>query len=273
MLALEYLDGISCFETLRAYAGRIFRLEDHVERLSDSCRGIHQVLPVSNSGLKNWMEESLRESGITEALLRLSVHWNGSGRGKLVMIIREFQGHPARWYEKGVALATAVPRRWTLRAQDPQIKASQFMGGVLAYLDTMAGFEGSDPFDRGQTPRTPRELVFLNQSGTVAEGTTSNIFIVKEKRILTPSVGSGILRGVTREVVMGLAIQRGLNLREISLTRHDLYNAEECFLTNTSSEILPVTCFDGRVIGSGAPGPVTDLLRRDFKRVLKQWSQ
>ena len=131
------------------------------------------------------------------------------------------------------------------------------MGGILALIDRMNnGFH---------------ELVFLNQNGLVAEGTTSNIFIVKEKRILTPSIGSGILRGVTRDVVIGLAVQRGLEIRETQLTRHEFYSAEECFLTNTSSEILPVVCFDGRTIGNGAPGPVTELLRRDFKKALKRW--
>jgi len=270
-LPLEYLDGVSCFETLRSYAGKIFRLEDHLERLAASCRGIGRALPVSSGKLKEWTEACLRQSGAAEALLRLSIHWDDSGRGRLVIIIREFRGHPVEWYEKGVVLATAVPRRWTLRAQDPQIKASQFMGGVLAYLDTMAGSEGSDPFDRGQTPLTPREFVFLNQSGLVAEGTTSNIFMVKQKRILTPSIGSGILRGVTRDVVIGLAVKRGLEIRETHLTRHEFYSAEECFLTNTSSEILPVVCFDGRVIGNGVPGPVTEFLRQDFKRALKRW--
>lgn len=131
------------------------------------------------------------------------------------------------------------------------------MGGVLAVIDRMNnGFH---------------ELVFLNQNGMVAEGTTSNIFMVKEKRILTPSTGSGILKGVTRDVVIGLAVQRGLELWETHLTRHEFYNAEECFLTNTSSEILPAVSFDGRAIGNGVPGPVTELLRRDFKRALKRW--
>lgn len=186
--------------------------------------------------------------------MRIGVHGSGSGEGRLVLIIREFRSHPRRFYEKGISLKTAVSRRWTPKAQDPQIKASQFVNGVMAFLDERARAFG--------------ELVFLGSGGTVAEGSVSNIFVVRRKRLLTPSVASGILRGVTRAVVLDLARKKRLETTETFLTRHDIYSAGECFITNTSSEILPVVGVDGRKIGDGKPGPVTRMLAREFKSVI-----
>ena len=187
-------------------------------------------------------------------MLRLSVHWEKPERGQFVLIVRGFKSHPSEWVEKGIGLRTAVARRWTLKAQDPQIKASQFMSGVLAILAAPSGER--------------QELLFFGSGGTVAEGATSNIFIVRDKRLLTPSVSSGILRGVTRNIVMELARGKGIETLETFLTRHDVYNAQECFLTNTSSEVLPVIRVDGRMIGSGRPGPVTKMLAEEFKRAI-----
>ena len=152
-------------------------------------------------------------------------------------------------------MTTAV-RRWTLRAQDSQIKSSAFVGGVMAFLE-----QGSS---------TAQELIFLNQEGNVSEGTISNIFIVREKRLLTPAAGSGILRGVTRGIVMDLARKRGMEVKETFFSRHDIYSAEECFMTNTSSEVLPVVSVDRRKIADGRPGSVTKILAVDFKAFIKQ---
>lgn len=172
-------------------------------------------------------------------------------------MVREFKPRDPELYRKGIELRTAVMRRWGFRAQDPKIKASQFMNGVLAFLD-----KGDAPAD---------ELLFLGQNGVVAEGSISNIFIVREKRLLTPDTASGILRGVTRGLVTELAQKRKIPFVETLLTRHEIYNAEECFITNTSSEILPVTRLDGRLIGGGAPGPVTRRLAGDFKKKIDRF--
>jgi len=259
-LPLEFLDRLSVFETLRVYGGRIFSWEKHFERLHDSCRALNEVLPLEERELKAWLTSSLNESGHKDASLRVAVHWDGREGGRLVLYIRPFHSHPAIWYEKGVVLRTAVSRRWTLKAQDPQVKASQYVSGVLAFLD------------KGDLEA--HELLFFGAGGTVAEGTVSNIFIVKGKRLLTPSVASGILKGVTRGIVIGLAHKRGWTVAETELTRHEFYSADECFLTNTSSEVLPVVKLDGRVIGDarlpggqGRPGPWTRLLIEDFKRL------
>lgn len=204
--------------------------------------------------IETWLLGSLKELRLKNALLRLAVHFDddsGSG-GRLVLYLRQFKSHPCQWYEKGVALKTTARRRFDFKAQDPQIKASQFMNGVLAALDESA--PGA------------HELLFFGPLGTVAEGTVSNVFIVKDKQLLTPAVSSGILKGVTRSVVIALAEKRRIPVVETLLTRHEFYTAEECFLTNTSSEVLPVVAIDGRAIGSGAPGPITRKLAKDFKR-------
>ena len=180
------------------------------------------------------------------------MHW-AADEGRFVLFIKEFAGHPASWYRDGVALRTAVPRRWTLRAQDPQVKSSQYVSGILATLD--------------QAGSGAHELLFFGSGGTVAEGTISNLFAVKGKSLLTPSVASGILKGVTRGIVIGLARKRGFTVRETELTRHQFYSADECFLTNTSSEVLPVTTIDGRMVGNGKPGPLTRKLGDDFKKL------
>lgn len=208
-------------------------------------------LPAGIDEILLWLGESLGESGFLDAILRFSIHWKNPEAGEWVVMIREFKSHPVEWYEKGVDLKTTVLRRGGSKAQDSQIKASSFVSGVMAYLDAS---------------RPSHEFIFLGSCGTVAEGTVSNIFIVKQKRLLTPSPASGILRGVTRALVMGLAQKRELEVSETFLTRHEIYSADECFMTNTSSEVLPVVSVDGRTIGDGKPGPVTVILSEDFKK-------
>lgn len=251
-LPLEFLDRTSVFETLRVYEGRIFCWDKHLERLSQSCSALGEGLPLPASELEAWLVSSIRESGFLNASLRLSIHW-APKEGRLLLFLRPFESHPEAWYEQGVVMRTSVSRRWTLKAQDPQIKASQYVSGVLAMLDKGA--------------LQAHELLFFGPSGTVAEGTVSNIFILRQKCLLTPSVSSGILKGVTRGIVMDLARKRGWRVLETHLTRHDLFTADECFLTNTSSEVLPVVRLDERRIGDGKPGPRTRILREDFKKI------
>ena len=250
------MDEVSCFETLRAYQGRVFCLREHLGRLGESCRAIRGVMPFSETELAAWLQASLKESGTADAILRCSLHWKGERNGTVAVLIVPFTSHAAELYKKGVELVTGVPRRASFKAQDPQLKTSQFVSGVLAHLD--------------QGPRRPHEIIFFGQAGTVAEGTVSNLFLVKQKTLLTPSVSSGILKGVTRGIILELTRRRGLPLTETFLTRHDLYNADECFITNTSSEVLPVVSVDARVIGAGVPGPMTRGLAEDFKRRVRE---
>jgi len=268
VLPLKFLDRTSVFETFRVYEGRLFSWQKHLERLSESCLALGQTLPVSARELKGWLDASIDESGFLNASLRLSIHWSPD-EGRLLLFLRPFESHPKDWYENGVALRSTVCRRPSLRAQDTQVKASQYVSGVLAMLDDV-GADLVPVQHRAATrvaPTQTHELLFFGPSGTVAEGTVSNIFIIKQKSLLTPSVSSGILKGVTRGLVMDLARKRGWCVLETPLTRHDLYTAEECFLTNTSSEVLPVVRLDDRRIGGGAPGPLTRLLGEDFKKL------
>jgi branched-chain amino acid aminotransferase len=273
-LALGYLDQVSVFETLRVYQKKIFHFREHFKRLSESCLAIGKSIPFSENELHYWLDKVIVESGFDGALLRASLHWPDKGPGMAVALVREFEEYPRRWYENGVEMNTTVSRRWTLKAQDPQIKASQFVSGVLAVLDqknpaplrSRAGKYGS-----GSQKGGAYELLFLGQGGTVAEGSVSNVFIIKSKCVLTPSVASGILKGVTRSVVIDLAGKKGLEITETCLTRHDIYTADECFMTNTSSEVLPVVRVDGREIGNGKPGAVTRLLAGEFKKEIKRF--
>ncbi len=251
VLSSDFLNQVSVFETFRVYEGRIFFCEKHLERLLESCLAIGKQLPLGADKIKLWLEQSLTECSLKNASMRLSVHWLTPEEGRFVLFLRHFESHPKEWYEKGVEVFSSVLRRPPLNAQNSQAKASQYVSGVLAMLDREEG-------------RVSHELLFLGPLGTAAEGTVSNFFLIKQKRLLTPCSSSGILKGVTRGAVMELAQKRGLEVLETHLTRHDFYTADECFLTNTSSEVLPVTVFDGRKIGGGLPGPVTRLLGQDF---------
>lgn len=253
MSAAAFLDRPSCFETLRAYSGKIFRLSDHCARLADSCQGMGMSYPEKTTQTARWLIAQLRQSRMPDALIRLSVHWDECGAGFFSIIVRPFTAHPLQWHQAGVRVTTAVHRRSSPKAQDAQIKASQFVCGVLAVAEKSA---------------EAHEMLLLGPGGTVAEGTVSNIFIVKEKRLLTPSVSSGILRGVSRAVTLEAAQKLGIQMRETALTRHDLYSADECFMTNTSSEVLPVIAVDQRRIGAGVPGPVTKKLAQAFKTII-----
>jgi len=241
---------------LRAYGGKIFCLDAHLARLADSCAGIGKPPPFETDALARWVKAALLKSACPDAMIRCSLHWKNELEGAWLVIIRKFLGYPRRWYETGVSLSTTVVKRWTLRAQNPQIKSSVYMNGVLAELD-------------GRTA-DQHEFIFLNEAAAVAEGSVSNLFIVKTKRLLTPAVSSGILRGVTRAAVIDLAKKSGLPVVETILSRHDFYSADECFMANTSSEVLPVVSVDTRRIADGRPGLITETLARDFKKYVTE---
>ena len=261
---VEFLNEVSVFETLRVYRGEIFKTSEHLTRLSESCLALGRQLPLASNEIQAWLKEALHESGMKDAMMRISVHWSSQKEGRILVMIWPFKSYPESVYRKGVKLQTSVSKRWSLKAQDAQIKASQYVPGVLAQLDHAGAAENI------------REHIFLDQDGFLAEGTVSNIFVVTpaksgagKKRLLTPGAASGILRGISRELVMALAKKRGFEVLETCLTRHEIYSAEECFMTNTSSEVLPVVEVDRRKIGNGKPGPVSRLLRKDFQKAVR----
>ena len=241
---------------MRAYRGRIFCLERHTDRLFGSLRALGQEPNFFKKEIEGWVESSLKESKFSEAMVRLSVHGEPSGKSRWVVIVREFKPYPKEWFEKGIELRTATRLKSSVKAQDSKIKCSEYAGSILAHLDAAA--------------RPGGEFVFLNQNLTVSECAVSNIFIVRAKTLLTPAPASGILEGVTRSAVIELAGKEDIEVRETFLTRHEVYTAEECFITNTSFEILPVSGMDGRKINGGTPGPVTRKLMAGFKLLCTQ---
>ncbi len=240
------------FESLRAYQGKIFRLEEHLERLQESARSIGLCLPQSpaelklelTAALKTYLREFPVLSSREVISLRLTV-WENQ-----VLVFAGKRTISKKIHEEGIVLRATAFRRSSTHASAPEAKTNAYQNAVLALFDPEP-----QPFER----------LFLDAEGFVAEVSVGNIFMVKKGRLLTPSA-RGILNGVTRRFVLECARLAGIPAVETTLTRHDVYNADEAFLTNTSWEILPVRELDGRSIGQAVPGPVTRNIHRVFKK-------
>ncbi len=253
-----FLYGDGVFEGIRAYSGRIFRLEEHLERLYASARAILLDIPLSHAEMAEVVCESCRRNNLRDAYIRLVV---SRGRGDLgldprkcakptvVCIADGIALYPEELYERGLTIMTVPTRRNGIENLSPNIKSLNYLNNILGKLEAnQAGYA---------------EVLMLNDQGLVVECTSDNIFLVKGAALLTPPPWVGILKGITRAVVMDLGRQAGLDVREAVLTRMDVWSADECFLTGTGAEAIPVVGCDGRTIGSGHPGPVTvDMIRR-----------
>lgn len=239
-------DKIGVFESLRSYGGKIFRLEEHLDRLFESAKTVGLELPKSRVELKRELTSSLAHYPDGDAFLRLAVDerdsyiWIGERR------------RPEWIYQKGVDLKATVIRQSLVNAQAPEPKSAAFFNHVLAAMEQ----KDADIYD----------FLFLDSNGYVTEGTIWNVFIVKGASILTPQVG--ILHGVTRQFVIECAEKENLPVIESNLTRHDLYNADEAFLTNTSGEIVPIRSLDRRRIGTRIPGGISERLMKRFRMEL-----
>lgn len=259
---LLYGDGV--FEGIRSYHGLIFKLREHIDRLFESAHTIMLTIPQSRAELIEAVKQSLRVNRLRDAYIRLVVT---RGEGDLgldprkctaptVFIIADtIQLYPKRLYEQGLELITVATQRNVPEALNPQVKSLNYLNNILAKIEAItAGYE---------------EAIMLSHSGYVTECTGENIFLVKGKRLLTPPPYIGVLRGITRQTVMELGARARLDVREELLTRHDLFNADEVFLTGTAAEIVPVVKIDGRVIGGGKPGPITKRLQQAFRQLVK----
>lgn len=254
-----YGDGI--FEGIRAYAGRVFKLDEHLKRLYESAKAILLDIPLDPAEMKAAVLETLRRNQLSDAYIRLVVSRGPGDLGldprrcskpTVIVIADEVALYPPEVYEKGLELASVSVRRTSPEALNPAIKSLNYLNNILAKIEA--------------NQRGLAEVLMLNQQGWVVEGTGDNVFIVKDEVLITPPPYVGILNGITRQAVLKLAREMGMTCREDVFNLFDVYNADECFLTGTAAEIVPAVRCDGRVIGSGTPGPVTLKLTEAFKR-------
>lgn len=242
------------FETMRAYNGKIFMLKGHLKRLFTSAKSINLKIQHSPFELEKLLTKDLAKSKIKEAYLRLALVPEPKNGVKINLIIKEAKIYPDIFYQKGIKLITAATKRNFIGAQNPKIKSSNFLNAILAKIETGA----SNIF----------EVILLNKDFLVTEGTTSNIFIIKDKILFTPPSYLGLLEGITREAVISLALDKKYQVKEIPFNRVDIYNADEVFITNSSIELMPVTWVDGRSIAGGRIGSITKELMRAYKKVI-----
>ena len=244
---LLYGDGV--FEGIRAYHGRVFKLKEHIDRLFYSAKAILLEIPMTHAEVMQATVETLRANDLKDAYVRLIVTRGVGNLGlnprsckkpSVIIIAGKIQVYPPELYARGMDIVT-VPTVRNLHSEvNPAIKSLNYLNNILAKIEANnAGVE---------------EAVMLNAEGYVAEGTADNLFIIKNGALMTPPLSAGALYGVTRGTVMELAAQSGMKVTEPNLTRYDLFNADECFLTGTGAEIMPVIKIDGRVIGTGQPG-------------------
>lgn len=257
---LLYGDGV--FEGIRSYNGNVFKLDEHLERLYDSAKSIMLQIPISIEEMKENLLETLRRNNLHEGYIRLVVTRGVGDLGldpekcpnpSVIIIADKITLYPQNFYEDGLEIVTASIRRNYPEAINPRIKSLNYLNNILAKIE--AKQSGSV------------EALMLNNDGYVVECTGDNIFWIKNELIVTPPQHIGILEGVTRNCVIELAQEAGFEIEERVFTRHDLYIADECFLTGTAAEVIPVVKLDQRVIGNGKPGIVTQKLISAFRQL------
>lgn len=254
---LLYGDGI--FEGIRVYQGCVYRLEEHLERLEYSAKALMLELPMTRAELSEAVCESCRQNGLADGYVRLIVT---RGEGNLglspksckkpcvIVIADSIELYPKDYYSEGLAIVTSSIRRLNSAALDPAIKSLNYLNSIMAKIEA--------------AQRGALEAILLNDQGYVAECTGDNLFLVHKGALMTPDVANGALRGITRQAVIDLAKDQGIAVKEANLTRYDIWNADECFLTGTAAELIPVVSLDGRRIGDGRPGPVMRRLHEAY---------
>jgi branched-chain amino acid aminotransferase len=257
---LLYGDGV--FEGLRSYGGKVFRLRQHAKRLYESAQAIWLTIPIPQDEMCNAVNEAVRINKISDGYIRLVVTRGAGTLGldpnrcsnpQVIIIADTISLYPPELYEKGLEIVTVSVQRMSPAALSPRIKSLNYLNNILAKIEGLqAGCI---------------EALMLNHKGEVAECTGDNVFLVRDGVLLTPPLEAGILAGITRNAVIEIAREAGIDVREMPLTKHDVYIADECFLTGTAAEVVPVVKVDSRTIGTGKPGTMTRDLEKRFKKL------
>lgn len=255
-----FLYGDGVFETLRAYNGHIFRCDDHIDRLFKSARAIYIQVPFTKDYFEEAIDRTLKENSLKDAYLRLTVtrgisepglDIEGCSTPSVIIIPGAFKGHPEELYKKGIQAAVVSTRRIPPSALNPEIKSLNFLNNIMAKVEAKR--------------LNASEGIMLSTEGYVAEGTVSNIYIVKDGVIKTPPLSVGILNGITRSTVIDLAEENNITLLEQPFYPDELYRADECFITSTLYEVMPVTSINNKLIGNGHTGDITKRLLKLFR--------
>ncbi len=259
---LLYGDGV--FEGIRCYSGKVFRLAEHLDRLWDSAKAIWLEIPMTKEAMAKAVVDTLATNNIKDGYIRLVVTRgvgtlgldpNKCARPSIIIITDSIALYPADWYEKGLTIMTSSVPRVPPAALSPRIKSMNYLNNILAKIEGLqAGCI---------------EALMLNHKGELAECTGNNVFLVRKGKLFTPGPNAGILEGITRNAIIELARGMGVEVCEISLSKYDAYVADECFLTGSGAEVIPVVKIDGRSIGDGKPGPITKKLIAAFHKLVR----
>lgn len=256
---LLYGDGV--FEGIRLYGGNVFRLEEHLERLEYSAKAIMLKMPLNRKELSDATCETCRQNNLTDAYIRLVVTRGVGDLGlapwlcpkpSLFIIASKISLYPQEYYDNGLAIVTVPTRRINPSALPPTIKSLNYLNNILGKIE-------AKQFGA-------LEAIMLNDQGYIAECTADNIFTIHKGTLYTPAASQGALKGVTRGTIFDIAQELNVPIREMDMTRYDVWVADECFLTGTGAEVIPATKLDGREIGTGKPGPITQQILAAFRR-------
>ena len=260
---LLYGDGV--FEGIRFYNGRVFQMEAHIDRLWESARSICLEIPISRQEMDEALLETIRQNDLRDGYVRLIVT-RGVGnlglnpvqckRPSIIIIASTIALYSEETYRRGLTVVTVPTRRMGPATLNPAIKSLNYLNNVLARIE--ANLANAD------------EALMLNDAGNIAECTADNLFVVKRGQIMTPPISAGALRGITRGVVFDIAAELDIKISEPELTRHDLYIADEAFLTGTAAEVIPMVKVDGRAIGDGKPGEITKRTIARFRELTRE---